>query len=611
MLQEQEYIKVILPLRLEWEPFYSVPKGSKVRRGQRVEVLFSGRKYIAAVSETEADPDIDAAKVKPVSRLDTMLEDITPGEFALWRWMADYYLCTVGEVYKAAYPAAKLLREESQARAKLNKMNLREKTVSLYSERFARVRERLDAKQADLPRHKNPESKVYKSVSDAIRRLSEEYSAIQARLSALSAADTGPGDVFAAAVQAKTPGKPQFLPGPDRNGRYVEAASEELAAGRSTLILVPEIKRAESLLSKLEGRFPGELLIFHSALSAGKRMEVADILRSGAPCVVLGTHSALFLPFRSLGLVIVDDEQDPSYKRSSPAPRYNGRDTAIALAALNSADVILGSACPSLETVLNCATGKYRTLRTGAEPAYAPAEIIDAALERRKRGMAGPVSFKLLEAIERVSASGRKALLLAPAFALDELRATLNERLSDAAAGEISVANIYTSKWLEEDNLGLVAVLQSDSLLSRSDFRADERVFQLLELFRAKSPDGLFIVQTSRKDHPVFSAGEDITGLLLQERKDFSYPPFTRMVDIVCQDDNANRAAYMLRLLSESILEKKEISAVSVLGLPDRVRVIFPKDRRLAGRKSLLKSVVEGFETERNYGSFYIDVDPE
>ena len=593
------YIQVILPLRLEWEPCYCLPEGEKARVGQRVLVPLSGKRYVGVVSAVDVVPDIDPSRILPVTSTGTGLEDITEDEISFWRWMASYYLCTVGEVYKAAYPSAKLLGEETVARSRQRRDALREKTMALYMKRLSALQDYLSRKQASLGKHANPETKVHRAIVARIESLKLECEALRKKISALEAGAQGSADLFLNSAPAKKKAsKPLLFLSSEREDRYILEARKEMESGRSVLILVPEIKRASILKDRLGREFGTDLLLFHSKLTQAGRRSVAEKLREGRPCVVLGTRSSLFLPFGTLGLVIVDDEQDPSYKVSDGAPRYNCRDSAIALASSKCADVILGSVCPSLESSLNAVSGKYR-LEDARSGIASEAEIIDVKAEKRKRGMDGPLSFKLRDAVSETVASGKKAVLLAPSWLLDELGSRISASFPGSGLS-IRISNINTSKWLEEDNVGLVAILGADSMLSREDFRADERALQILSVYRSVSPEGRFIIQTSRSDHPVYNLSSDTEKKLLAERKAFSFPPYTRLVDVRCPD--ASIAGMLQNALDPSC---------NLLAMPDKVRIFLPRDPALASRKETIRRVCSAFEKQHGRKvPLIIDVDP-
>jgi len=387
------FIQVIVPLRLEWEPCYRL---DNARVGERVEVDFAHKGYVGVVSAVDVDPPTDPERILEARR--SALPAAEAEEIAFWRAVADYYLCSVGEVYKAAYP---VLKSEGDA----TRVRTRE-----------RLKERLKVLEEKISKARKEETRL---------RYQEESRRISALLNGIRHKGT-PGRVALSPAQedaatgireAFSKGKTALLHGVTGSGKteiYLQLASETLAAGRSVLYLVPEIALSQQLEERIATVFP-DVLVYHSSRSQAKRREVADALREGAPEIVLGTRSALFLPHRNLGLVIVDEEHDSSYKQDSPAPRYQARESAIMLAGIHGAHVVLGSATPSLESLYNAENGIYikvdlkERFYKGEE---AEIQIIDTIAERRKRGMVGHLSLKLLEEIRRTMDAGRQALLL-------------------------------------------------------------------------------------------------------------------------------------------------------------------------------------------------------
>ena len=153
-MEEVQYIKVILPLKLAWEPCYRISE--EVRTGARASVTFAGRKYIGVVCETGVSPEVDPDRVLPVNAVERHMEPIGEKELALWRFMADYYLCTIGEVYKMAYPAVKTAGEEVRARAEERRELMKARTSELYRKRILALEERLAKKESALAGKHNP-----------------------------------------------------------------------------------------------------------------------------------------------------------------------------------------------------------------------------------------------------------------------------------------------------------------------------------------------------------------------------------------------------------------------------------------------------------------------
>ena len=390
------YIKVIVPLRLEWEPLYSYEydgiSSFPLAEGTRVTVPVASRTYVAVVSCADAGEEarkVGLDRIRPILGIAQGLEPVTMQEIALWRRVASYYLCTVGEVYKAAYPVSKVTQEETRARVAASRKSRLEKEKARLESELEKLRLRLSAKETALSRARKDSVKV--SLDEARGRLlakigshEEELSRV---LSALSRPDEGGAElnrlspVLSELSEAQmkalnevrelmSSGKPVLLHGVTGSGKteiYLRLAAECLRSGRSVLYLVPEIAPADALPA---ASYQGP-----------------------------GTRSAIFLPHRNLGLIVIDEEHDTSYKQDSPAPRYNARETAVMLGMVHSSRIILGSATPSLESLYNCKVGRfgYVSLKQryfGALPS--DVEVIDTIAERRKRGIVGLFTRKLI-----------------------------------------------------------------------------------------------------------------------------------------------------------------------------------------------------------------------
>jgi primosomal protein N' (replication factor Y) (superfamily II helicase) len=195
---------------------------------------------------------------------------------------------------------------------------------------------------------------------------------------------------------------------------YIRAMSAALRRGRSAMMLVPEIALTPVFSRRLRAHFGDRVAIFHSSLTTGERFDEWSRLKRGEARVVIGTRSAVFAPVSDLGLVVIDEEHETSY-RQQESPYYNGRDTAIVRALKESAVVVLGSATPSLESFHNARTGKYRYLHLPeriANRAMARAEIIDMREVFAEHGRAQVFSDRLLAAIEETHARGEQSIIL-------------------------------------------------------------------------------------------------------------------------------------------------------------------------------------------------------
>ncbi|HEX8719832.1 MAG TPA: primosomal protein N' [Pyrinomonadaceae bacterium] len=195
---------------------------------------------------------------------------------------------------------------------------------------------------------------------------------------------------------------------------YIRAMREALARGRAAMMLVPEIALTPVFSRRLRAHFGDAVAIFHSSLTAGERFDEWGRLKRGEARVVIGTRSAVFAPVSDLGVIVVDEEHEASY-RQQESPYYNGRDTAVMRALKEGAVVVLGSATPSLESFQNARQGKYRYLRLPsriANRAMARAEIVDMREVFRVGGKPAVFAPELLEAIEETHARGEQAIVL-------------------------------------------------------------------------------------------------------------------------------------------------------------------------------------------------------
>lgn len=438
----------------------------QVRVGDRVRVNFAGKEYVGVVSMADAGKQAEEMgivdKVKPILGMAEGLEPVTKEEIELWRQIAEYYLCTVGEVYKAAYPAQKVEKEVVQARQVALKVEREEKNRTKIADKIKRLEERAEKKAELAAKARKSESRERylaekEMLEGEIGLLVRELTSMVGELCRTTGSVTGYGDsvtyhqdeepiggsiietsegtekeirLSAAQEEAYSKikeifakGKPALLHGVTGSGKteiYLKLAQETLAMGKNVLYLVPEIALSRQLEDRISETFP-ELLVFHSGETMSRKREVATVLRhAGEPAegkgyVVLGTRSAIFLPHKNLGLVIVDEEHDTSYKQDSPAPRYNGRETAIMMAKIFGANVILGSATPSLESLYNCSVGRYGLVTLNKrfyDAADSDIEIIDTIAERRKNGMIGNFSRKLIEHIGKCLGEQRQVLIL-------------------------------------------------------------------------------------------------------------------------------------------------------------------------------------------------------
>lgn len=569
---QRVYVQVLLPLKLEWTPWYCTEEA--VRVGQRVEVIFARKARTGVIVRISGQPDIDPSKVERLQNTDTGLPDITPNELRLWDFISNYYLCTPGEVFKAAYPASKLRSECIGVQIDRRAVQSRERMEAALQRKVDTLAQRLLAKEEQLRSRAESGRKVKPELTE---RLKAERNALASQLekakdslglfragnapaspaNAPAIQETAPATpANDAAIQETAPttpanasatpsaspappapapgGKPLLLRGPHRLAEYFCRCGQCLAAGRDVLVLEPESELGLNIEEEFARHFSpsgtpaGTILrIYNASTTPAEKRRIASELRGPhEPILLIGQRSALFLPYSSLGLIIVDEEQDASYKQAEPAPRYNGRDLAAVLASISGAGLILGSSCPSLETLLNVRSGKYDLLDL-PDAAPAKVEIIDINQERRKNGMVGDFSRKAIEAVRRKASDA--LITIVRCFRSEEQTAEQVRELFPERDPQILTAYAARKSPKISD---LTIVMQADALFDRDDFRADEKALQLLTMLKNRTRH--LIVQTGAGSHPVFAAlaGSSPEDALLAERKQFGLPPFTRIIDI-------------------------------------------------------------------------------
>ena len=696
MVSGNLFVSVILPVKFKEEVLYLLPDsflhynsptaatenaagGCTVAPGTRVRVHFGKREMIGVVrgfryADRGEVPLERLGKPLEYKEIDGVVElpAIKREQLEFWQLLADYYLCTVGEVYKAAYPALAVRQESVKSR----------KSPELFLERISFSPEGISPQR--LPMLSQRQQWAF----DEIR------------------AHFGSGK------------RPVLLHGATGSGKteiYVKLAQEVLAKGKNVLFMVPEIALSKELESRLKGYFGERLLLFHSKVTAAQKHFVHSVvLHAGgnSPVVVLGTRSSLFLPFAQLGLVIVDEEHDPSYKQSDPAPRYNARDAAVLLASIYGAHLVMGSATPSFESLYNVSIKKYARVMLPFRYFGAPApdvEIIDTIKARRVGEMKGSFSQKLINALKENMEQGGQALVFrnrrsySPMVQCDncgqipkcphcnvslsyhrynntlrchycdytslfssrcpqcssgelvargagterveeELRELLplarierfdadvaeskreEERIiSSFAKGEIDilVGTQMLSKGFDFEKLSLVALLQADTVLGMEDFRADERALQLFTQLIGRSGRrgirGKMLIQSAQKNHPIFKIFKLDTlfpdsSALLDERREFRFAPYVRMVKITLRHRTMEELERLTAAVAAIQVPCLEITGPFVPGLErlrgEWQRAFYVKFARDSRLSHNKRVLMERLEALNAPNSIVVDVDP-
>ncbi|MBC9797889.1 replication restart helicase PriA [Sinomicrobium weinanense] len=737
-MQQEYFVDVILPIPIEKQFTYRISEREYgfIRPGMRIAVPFGkSRIYTALACKLHQNaPEIYEAK-----EIHQILDEapiVTEKQLQLWFWIASYYMCAPGEVFRAAVPGALLIESETivlrneefsasettlkddewliyealqhqpilkvtEISAILDKKNvlpvlkrLLEKDVIRVKEeiheqyrpklvRFVRVAPAYDSEEAlrelldtlgraqkqkevlmglfsisastkkpvklkELQEKTGASAAVIKTLLD--KKILEDYHIRTDRVeySGNPVNETRELNEFQAKALSEIKehfesGDVTLLYGITSSGKteiYVKLIEEVLARGKQVLYLLPEIALTSQLIHRLQNYFGEQVSVYHSKYSNNERVEVWNNLLRNSPKtrIVLGARSSVFLPFSDLGLVIVDEEHEASFKQFDPAPRYHARDVAVVLAHMYGARVLLGSATPSVESSYNAKTGKYGLVgltRRYGNVLLPEMELVDIKDKRKKKRMKGHFSDRLMEEIRDSLAEDEQVILFqnrrgyAPVmecntcghspqcpscdvsltyhqtrkqlrchycgyhialplscmacgsseletkgFGTEQVEEELRSLFPDARTGrmdsdttrgkygyekiitafeqqeiDILVGTQMLTKGLDFRNVSLVGIMNADSLLNYPDFRAFERSFQLILQVAGRAgrteKRGRVIIQTYNPYHQILQQASmnkygDMFTDQLNDRKQFCYPPFYRLIKISLRHKNYN-----------------------------------------------------------------------
>lgn len=449
-----KYVEVVLPLPLDGLFTYAVAdnQAAKAQVGCRVLVsLGKSKKYIGIVMHVvDEKPEFE---VKPIIEVIDRQPILLHQQIRLWQWISDYYLSPLGDIYKAALPSG--LKAEEGYRPKketyitLSEAFRSEQTLHVAMNMLTRATKQLKAfvgflslshwdtlngttpqetlieiTREELMNATNTSLATVKALVD--RNILTLYQKEVGRLNTSETAhpecmkplSTAQSTAFEAVNELFATKKVVLLQGVTSSGKteiYIHLIQQALDRGDQVLYLLPEIALTVQITSRLKKVFGNRLGIYHSKYSDAERVEMWNKQLSNAPYkVILGARSAVFLPFQKLGLVIVDEEHETSFKQQDPAPRYHARSAAIVLASMYQAKTLLGTATPSLESYYNAQQGKYGlvTLTTRFKGIQLPQiEVVDTKDLQRRKMMTGPFSPRLLEAVRQALHDDRQVIL--------------------------------------------------------------------------------------------------------------------------------------------------------------------------------------------------------
>lgn len=512
------YAEVLLPLPLTGTFTYSIPPeiSAAVKPGHRVIVPFGRKKFYTGIVESLSPKGPEGYEVKPVTMTLDSYPIIRHPQLKLWNWVAEYYLCTTGEVYKAAVPAG--LKVESETFLEINSdweedpddrmsereilvvqlLNHADKRMSLadiaretgfsnigsianrllergaiiISERLVEKYRSRKIQYVGLAATPGDNEALHRAF-DAVKGAKKQETALLALLELTEFNRGGAREVTRAELMERsgvtapviramaqkgivttyhkevsrfsfnglathelpTLTEPQnvaldaihrswldkdvtLLHGVTSSGKteiYIHLIDYVLRQRRQALLLVPEIALTTQLTGRLQRVFGDKVVIYHSKFSDNERVDIwKKLLRSSEPCVVIGPRSAIFLPYTNLGLVIVDEEHEPSYKQVDPAPRYNGRDTALVLARMHGAKALLGSATPAIDTYYKAVSGRYGlvSLTERYEGMQLPAmQLIDMTAAYKRKQVSGIFALDTRDIVSEAIGSGRQAIV--------------------------------------------------------------------------------------------------------------------------------------------------------------------------------------------------------
>ena len=459
------YADLILPVPLYGLFTYAIPPQMEgvAQRGMRALVPFGRNKNHVGIIARIHDQKPEGYEVKELAQLLDAQPILLDSQLRLWDWIADYYMSPIGEVYKAAMPAALKAEEgykpKTETYIRLTQPFQNEQALHIALDMLARASKQQAAfisylelshwesvfdgspvEEVTREELMNASGATLPTITQLVKRgLLETYEVEVGRL------NQGGEPHFENIKKLSEPQQEAYnqilfsflkknvtlLHGVTSSGKteiYIHLIKRELDMHRQVLYLLPEIALTVQMMDRLRNVFGDRLGIYHSKYSDDERAEIWQKQLSAIPYdIILGARSAVFLPFQNLGLIIVDEEHETSYKQQDPMPRYHARSTAIILAQLARADdqssinncqseprVLLGTATPSLESYYNAKTGKYglvelKTRHQGIE--MPEIQVVDTKDLQHRKMMCGPFSPLLLARVREALERGEQAIL--------------------------------------------------------------------------------------------------------------------------------------------------------------------------------------------------------
>ncbi len=678
------YVKVALPVPLRSSFDYLLPRSAPAHPGARVSVPFGRRNLIGVVVAVSDSTDVAPYKIRAIHKLIDHEAAIPENLLALLKWTAAYYHHPLGETIFTALPTmirqARSLNAPPETGWKATDSGMAQDENAVRGPVQRQILSALKNSAAPIAESKLQELSA--SARQSLKSMAKKGWVESVRLATATPDGAPPADgpelnanqrAAVETIKQSTGFNSFVLHGVTGSGKtevYIQAALHVLARGKQVLILAPEIGLTPQLTARLERRTGVAASVLHSGLNDTERLQAWRNAREGRARLIIGTRSSVFTPAPDLGLIIIDEEHDLSYKQQDGL-RYHARDVALMRAQREGVPIVLGSATPSLESWANCEAGKHRLLslpkragdakppaigfldmrktpsldglspqlldairqtrskgeqtllflnRRGYSPVLyctdcgwiAPCQRCDARLTYHKRderlrchhcGADFPVVKRcgdckgenlasVGEGTERVEESLQKAAPDARLLRIDRDSMSRKHALEDALTQihnnevDVLIGTQMLSKGHHFPNVTLVGVINADSALYSTDFRAPERLFQLITqvagragradkpgrvLIQTAHPDSAIYRQIARDDYAAFADAE------LAQRRDIGYPPY-RHFALLRAESVADDAALQF-------LEQARQMALTLL--PDGVSLsdaVPSPMQRLAGR---------------------------
>ena len=809
------FIDVILPIPIQKTFTYSVTEDEAnfLQKGMRVAVSFGKSKIYSALVLNIHQTKPTLYEAKEIHQILDETPLVNEQQLQHWQWLSDYYMCSLGDVYRASLPSAFLLESETiinknqsfidttiltddeflifealehqshltihqvadilgkkkvmpivNELLKKSAITIKEEIYEQYKpklvkyvrldpdynsddslekllEQLSRAKKQREAvlsffqlstgnkpiKVKSLEDKANVSSSIVKSLVD--KNIFEFYHIQTDRIqfkgdtNSLKVLNKFQEKALTEIRESFTKKEVTLLHGITSSGKtevYTKLIQEVLDKGKQVLFLLPEIALTTQIITRLQFYFGDQISVFHSKYTMNERVEVwNNVFENKTKAkIILGARSSIFLPFSNLGLIVVDEEHETSYKQFEPSPRYNARDAAIVLAKIHHAKILLGSATPSLESYFNAQQNKYGFVelnRRFGNVLLPKIELIDVKEKHRKKEMKGHFSDRLLKCIQEALNEKEQVILfqnrrgfspvvecktcgVSPqcpncdvsltyhkfkhelrchycnyqrpmpnncgacgsnaldnkGFGTEQIELELKELFPDYKIGrmdldttrgkhgyqkiigafeareiDVLVGTQMLSKGLDFDNVSLVGILNADTMLNFPDFRAHERAYQMMVQVSGRAgrskKQGNVAIQTYNPYHQILQQVSttnfgEMYKEQLQERWQYKYPPYYRLIKITLKHKDYNRVDTGVNWLTKALQNSfgeyvlgptaPAVSRIRNQYIKNIVIKIPPKQSLISTKKQLQK-IKNTFEAVSDFRPirFIIDID--